>query len=597
MAHAPSHDITLLDDKGRLIARRGLTQGAMVDVRTLPAFVPNAFIAIEDRRFRSHFGIDIWGTVRAMFTDISEGAYVQGGSTITQQLAKNLFLKPERTLERKIEEAMLALYLESRYSKDEILTLYLNHVYFGAGVYGIEAASERFFGRHASQLSLTEAAILAGIVKAPSRYNPAASADAAVERAAVVLGAMEDAGFITGAQRRDAAATRPRIARASATPGAGYFVDYVLTQIPDSVRNSGQHLIVETTLDIDTQREAERALVLGLAKDGPKLNAHEGALVAMSMDGAVRAFVGGRSYDASPFDRAVAQRQPGSAFKAFVFLAALEHGHSPSDHFTDGPVTIGNWSPGNYEGKYEGDITLARALARSSNSVSVQLTHEVGPATVVRVARRLGITSDLMAVPALALGTSDVTPLELTGAYTAFANAGTAVMPYTIIRIRTSSGKVLWRRHGTGLGRAMDDRHAAEMTQMMRDTVLTGTGRAAALADRAVAGKTGTSQDYRDAWFVGFSADLVCGVWIGNDNGDPMHRATGGGLPARIFHTFMAEASAGVPVKPLRAQPIAVAQAPAPNAPVTDDGAPAQERPASDGDLLDRFEHILSSLH
>ena len=598
LAYQPSQVITVVDARGRTISRRGLVQGEFVHVGELPAYVTNAFIAIEDRRFRSHWGIDPWGTVRAIFTDLREGAFVQGGSTITQQLAKNLFLKPERTIERKIEEAMLALYLESTYSKDEILTLYLNHVYFGAGVYGIEAASERFFGKRAAELSLTEAAILAGIVKAPSRYNPAADADAAVERAAVVLGAMKEEGFITEAQRRDAIATRPKVAHAAATPSAGYFIDYVLSQLPDSVRDAGQPLIIDTTLDIALQREAERALVLGLLRDGKKLSAHQGALVAMTPDGAIRALVGGRSYDASPYDRAMAERQPGSAFKAFVFLAALEHGHTPTDRFVDGPVTIGHWSPGNYEGHYEGNITLARALARSSNSVAVQLTHEAGPAAVARVARRLGINSDLLAVPALALGTSEVTPLELTAAYASFANAGVGVIPYAIVRIRTATGKVLYQRTGSGLGRVMGEREAAEMTAMFRDTVITGTGKAAALDGRPSAGKTGTSQDYRDAWFVGFTADLVCGVWIGNDGDQPMHKATGGGLPARIFHAFMTDAHRGLPVRPLRAtlladaSPIVLASAEAPGTPIPE----PKPRPHDDKDLLDQFQNLLDKL-
>jgi penicillin-binding protein 1A len=589
LAYAPSHDITLIDSHGRTIARRGLVQGEYVQVGELPNYVTNAFIAIEDRRFRSHFGVDPWGMARALFADIREGAFVQGGSTITQQLAKNLFLKPERTLERKIEEVILAFYLESRYSKDEILTLYLNHVYFGAGVYGIEAAAERFFNKRASDLSLTEAAILAGVVKAPSRYNPANDPDAAADRAGVVLAAMQDAGFIDGAAEKEAVATRPKIVHASATPGAGYFVDYVISQIADSARATNERLIVETTLDLDLQRQAERALVSGLAKDGPKLNARQAALVAMTPDGAIRALVGGRSYDASPFDRATdALRQPGSAFKAFVFLAALERGHRPGDLFVDGPVTIGNWNPGNYEGKYEGNITLARALARSSNSVAVQLTREAGPAAVATVARRLGINSELQAVPALALGTSEVTPLELTAAYATFANAGQAVIPYVIVRIRTASGKTLFRRGGSGSGRVMSSNDAALMTDMLTGTVTTGTGRAAALAGRPTAGKTGTSQDFRDAWFVGFTADLVCGVWLGNDGNQPMNKATGGGLPARIFHAFMTEAHKGLPARPLRATLVAST---AEETPAQTDATPADKQ-----GLLDQFQHLLDKL-
>ena len=597
-AYEPGNDISVLDVKGRMIARRGLTQGESVKVGELPSYVGNAFIAIEDRRFRYHFGIDPMGLTRAAYADWVQGAYVQGGSTLTQQLAKNLFLKPDRTFERKIEEAILALYLETRYTKDEILTLYLNRVYFGAGVYGIGAASERFFGKPARALTLTEAAILAGSVKAPSRYNPEASPDAALARAALVLQAMEDSGFIDAAKRKTASSTRPKIAHSFATPGAGYFVDYVVSQVPAFVGKPKERLIVETALDLDLQDLAEKALARGLAKDGAKLAATQGAMVAMTPDGALRTLVGGRSYDDSSFDRATdAKRQPGSAFKPFVYLAALEKGHRPSDVVFDGPVTIGKWKPGNYEGAYEGTITLAHALAHSSNSAAVQLTNEVGPANVVRVAHRLGIADELHAVPSLALGTSEVTPLELTAGYAAFANGGIGVVPYAILRIRTASGKVLYQRRESGLGRVMSPESDADMTEMMMGTVTGGTGMAAALKGRDVAGKTGTSQDYRDAWFVGFSSDYVTGVWIGNDNGASMKKATGGGLPARIFKAFMDDAERGLPARPLIGTTLFAEEAEPEESPVVENAASqAPERPKSDGDVLSAFQDLLDKL-
>src|SRR6266566_2771085 len=570
LAYEPGNDISVLDAKGRMIARRGLTQGEKVAMGALPDYIGNAFIAVEDRRFRHHFGIDPWGLARAAYADVAQGALVQGGSTLTQQLAKNLFLKPDRTFRRKIEEAILAVYLETRYSKDEILTLYLNRVYFGAGVYGLGAASERFFGKPARELTLTEAAILAGSVKAPSRYNPEASPDAAFSRASLVLGAMEENGFIDHRARLAAASTRPRIAHSFATPGAGYFVDYVVSQVSGFIGKSKERLIVETTLDLDLQRSGENALAAGLAKDGPKLAATQGALVAMAPDGALLALVGGRSYDDSSFNRATeAKRQPGSAFKPFVYLAALENGHRPDDEVVDGPVTIGNWKPANYEGAYEGEISLAHALAHSSNSAAVQLTNEVGPETVVRVAHRLGVAGKLLAVPSLALGTSEVTPLELTAGYVAFANGGNGVMPYGIVRIRTVSGKVLYRRSDPRLGRVMSEEHDA--------------------------GKTGTSQDYRDAWFVGFSADYVAGVWIGNDSGASMKSATGGGLPARIFKAFMSDAERGIPARPLvgmtlfgTEEPAGEEEAPEPPKPP----APKEEH----DDVLTAFQHLLDKL-
>jgi penicillin-binding protein 1A len=597
LAYEPGNDITVLDAKGRMIARRGLTSGEQVTVGELPDYVGNAFIAVEDRRFRSHLGIDPWGLARAFYADITQGAYVQGGSTLTQQLAKNLFLKPDRTVERKIEEAILAVYLEARYTKDEILALYLNRVYFGAGTYGIGAASERFFGKPARELNLKEAAILAGSVKAPSRYNPEASAEAANMRAALVLEAMQESNFIDAKERKLAQAAKPKVAHNFATPGAGYFVDFVVSQVPAFVGKPKERVIVETSFDLDVQNLAEKALERNLAKDGPKLGASQGAIVSMTPDGALKALVGGRSYDDSPFNRATdARRQPGSAFKAFVYLAALENGHRPDDEVMDGPVTIGNWKPANYEGSYEGIITLSHALAHSSNSAAVQLTNEVGPERVVRVAHRLGISEDLHAVPSLALGTSEVTPMELTAGYAAFANGGVGVVPYAIVRIRTVSGKVLYRRTDSGLGRVMSPEINAEMTRMLTGTVVEGTGTSASLKGRPAAGKTGTSQDYRDAWFIGFTSDYVTGVWIGNDDDSSMKKATGGGLPARIFRAFMEDAERNLPPRPLVGTTLFVSEEDEPPAlPFAEDrGEPAKQ--SSQSEILGAFEDLLNSL-
>ena len=552
LAKGPSPDITILDDKGRLIARRGLTQGAMVDVSRLPPYVADAFIAIEDHRFREHIGLDPIGLLRAASEDLIAGHVVQGGSTLTQQLAKNLFLEPARTFKRKVQEALLALYLESRYSKNQILTLYLNRVYFGAGTYGIEAAAERFFGKPADKLSLTEAAMLAGSVKAPARFNPLADADASDDRAQVVLRAMQEAGFISSAACADAQSTRPRVMHATSTPGSGYFADWVVAHVPGFVGDVSEPIVVQTTLDLDMQKKAEHAVETGLARDGTRLRAGEGALVAMTPDGAIRAMVGGRSYAQSPFNRATdALRQPGSAFKPFVYLTAFEHGHSPDDIANDEPVDIHGWKPSDYEGHFEGEITLTRAFAKSSNSVAAQLTADVGPASVAATARRLGITSPLSAVPAIALGTSSVTPLELTTAYAPFANGGNGAISYGIIGIRTKSGHVLYARKGSGIGPVMSPQNAAAVTQLMVATVTTGTGKAALLDDRPSAGKTGTTQDFHDAWFVGFSADLVCGVWVGNDNNASMAHAVGGGLPAHIFKAFMEDAEKDQPSREL----------------------------------------------
>jgi len=582
-----SQDITILDDRGRMIARRGLTQGQMVKVESLPDYVPNAFIAIEDRRFRSHFGVDPIGLARAAFQNMLKGRVVQGGSTITQQLAKNLFLSPGRTFDRKMQEAMLALYLERRYSKNQILTLYLNRVYFGAGVFGIEAASEKFFGKHASELGLTEAAIIAGSVKAPARYNPLSDSDAGLQRASLVLRAMQEAGFIDDNTRALAQATRPRIVRANGTPGSGWFADWIMAHLGEMVGEPAEPVIVETSFDLQTQALAERAVSHGLAAEGEHFQAGQAALVAMTPDGAVRAMVGGRTYGGSGFNRATdAVRQPGSAFKPFVYLTALEHGHSPDETVNDGPVDIHGWKPVDFEGRFKGEIPLIQAFAESSNSVAAQLTAEVGPKTVASTARRLGIASPLVEVSSLALGTSGVTPLELTGAYAPFANGGNGVVPFGVLKVKTRSGKVLYQRKPPGTGAVMCANDYMQMTRMMLEVSATGTGKAGRLDERPTAGKTGTTQDFRDAWFVGFTADLVCGVWIGNDNNAPMKKATGGTLPAHIFHSFMTEAEQNLPVRPLAGATLVAA---VDQVPPADDAPPAAEEKKPEPDALDRL--------
>ena len=599
----PSRDITILDVQGRMIARRGLTQGALVKVEDLPDYVPNAFIAIEDRRFRDHFGLDPIGMGRASIQNMIAGHVVQGGSTLTQQLAKNLFLDPGRTFDRKIQEAMLALYLESRYSKNQILTLYLNRIYFGAGVYGIEAAAEKFFGKHANELGLTEAAMLAGSVKAPARYNPMADADASLTRANIVLRAMEDARYIDDNSRAQAQATRPRIVSGAGTTDSGYFSDWVVSQLGTLIgTNSDQAVIVETSFDLDIQGQAERAVTRGLDDEGARIDASQAALVSMTPDGAIRAMVGGRAYALSTFNRATdAVRQPGSAFKPFVYLTAFEHGRMPDDIMHDGPVDIHGWKPSDFEGDYQGDITLTRAFAESSNTVAAQLVDELGPKSVVRTARRLGIASPLEAVASLALGTSGVTPLELTGAYAPFANGGNGVIPFAITRVRTKTGKILYTRKAGGMGAVMSPDNNAQMTKLMVATVTTGTGKAARLEERPTAGKTGTTQDSHDAWFIGFTADLVTGVWIGNDDAHPMKKAkglpaTGGGVPAHIFHAFMEDAEHDLPVRPLAGAQLVADASDAMAPPAAAAPTPAPQRAPANGKPLDPFEKILNGL-
>ncbi|WP_439572899.1 transglycosylase domain-containing protein [Phreatobacter sp.] len=545
-------NVAIVAADGAELANRGDTGGAAVPVRSLPRHVPDALIAIEDRRFRSHFGIDPIGLMRAAVTNFTNRGVHQGGSTLTQQLAKNLFLTPDRTMGRKIQEAVLALWLESNYSKDQILELYLNRVYFGAGAYGIEAAARRYYDKPATALTLQEAAVIAGLVKAPSRLAPTRNPEAAQARAQLVLTAMAEQGLITDQQLRVANADPARTNRAAQSGSINYVADWVMDLIDDYVGKVETDIVVETTIMAPVQQAAEAALREALARGGQRHGVEQGAVVVIDTAGAVRALVGGRDYAQSQFNRAVAaRRQPGSAFKAFVYLAALERGLTPDTVRPDAPVQVQGWRPENYTRDYRGDVTLSQALAASLNTVAVRLGQEAGPRAVVRTAQRLGIGSALNANPSIALGTSEVNLLELTGAYAPFANGGTGVVPHVITRIRTASGRVLFQRPRLSLGQVVEPRHAAMMNAMMNQTTVSGTGRTVRLPGWIVAGKTGTSQDFRDAWFVGYTGRFVGGVWFGNDDGTPTRRLTGGGLPVDVWNRVMAEAHRGQPMTDL----------------------------------------------
>ena len=524
----------------------------------MSAYLPQAVIATEDRRFYGHFGIDPIGLVRAAVTDLRAGHLVQGGSTITQQLAKVLFLTPERSFPRKIRETLLALWLEHRFTKDQILEIYLNRVYLGAGTYGVDAAAHRYFGKSTQQLSLFESAVIAGLLKAPTRFSPARDRDKAAGRAAQVLDNMVEAGFINGAQaataeKQGAAAN----ALAQARPGSRYFADWVADQIGDFAGTADRDLVVRTTLDPRMQTEAEAAIAEVLARYGARDAVGEGALVAMSPDGAVRAMVGGNDYGQSQFNRATqAQRQPGSAFKPFVYLAGLEAGLRPQDRFVDAPIRVGNWQPHNYTNRYLGEMNLAEGLAQSINTISVQVAMRAGIGNVVAAANRLGIASDLAEDASIALGTNEVNLLELVSAYAPFANGGTGILAYGINEIRDSNGKLVYRRSGSGPGQVVAPELAGLMSEMLTGVIGHGTGKSAALP-RPAAGKTGTTQEYRDAWFIGYTADLVAGVWLGNDDNTPMHKVTGGSLPALAWRNFMLAATKDMPVRPLPSAPAA----------------------------------------
>lgn len=583
--------VVILAADGTEFARFGDLHGTVLDVKQLPPHLVNAVLAIEDRRFYYHFGVDPIGLARAVYVNWRSGRTVQGGSTITQQLAKNLFLTSERSMKRKIQEAMLALWLEKRFTKDQILTAYLNRVYLGAGTFGVDAAARTYFGKPATQVDLREAAIIAGLLKAPSRYAPSSNPDEAAERSRVVLGAMVDGGFITAQELEAARATPPAPRRKPGGDGR-YFADWVTELVTGFIGADHGDVVVRTTLDLRTQRAAENRVQEILAGPGAQQNAGQAALVAMSPDGAVRALVGGRDYDASEFNRATqARRQPGSSFKPFVYLAALQAGWSPESTIEDAPLRIGNWAPGNYEGKFRGTITLATALAHSSNTGTVRLVERVGVDPVRGVAAKFGIGSALGKDLSLALGTSEVTLLELTRAYAGLANRGVPVVPYAITEIADRNGKVLYHRQGGGAAPVADPAHVAQLVRMMTGVIDYGTGKAARL-DRPAAGKTGTTQDYHDAWFMGFTADLVAGVWLGNDNNAEMKRVTGGSLPARLWQTFMTDAHAGLPPRPLPgldgvAGPAYVAAGGDPAA------VPARAKPAASGGsiggLIDRL--------
>ncbi|MBZ9849494.1 penicillin-binding protein [Mesorhizobium sp. CA14] len=546
---APNIKIVSVD--GALIANRGASGGEAVGLHEMSPYIPEAVVAIEDRRFYSHFGIDPIGLSRAMVTNLVGGHFSQGGSTLTQQLAKNLFLTPDRTLERKVQEVLLALWLEHKHTKDQILEMYLNRVYFGSGAYGVEAASRRYFGKSARDVTLSEAALLAGLLKAPSKLSPARDPKAAEERAQLVLAAMRETGKISDKEYKTALSAPATRAPSYWTGSENYVADTVMDELPDLIGDVRGDIVINTTVDLNLQKIAEQSIRRLIDESGKKLNVSQGALVSIDDSGAVRAMVGGYDYSTSQFDRASeARRQPGSAFKPFVYMAALEAGRTPDSIRNDAPIKIGKWTPDNYGGKYYGKVTLATALAKSLNSVAAQLTMEVGPDAVVEAAHRMGVQSDLQANTSIALGTSEVTPLELTSAYVPFANGGYKPDIHFIQRITTANGKVLYEGSTGSAPRVIKADIVGMMNSMMTGTVEVGTAKKAAF-NWPSAGKTGTSQNSRDAWFVGYTANLTTGVWFGNDDGSPMKKVTGGALPAQAWHEFMVAAHEGVPVRPL----------------------------------------------
>lgn len=548
---------------GSVLAEQGAFNGDEARLSELPSYVPNAIIAIEDRRFRNHFGVDPIGLIRATLINYQSGRVVQGGSTITQQLAKNLFLTHDRTMQRKLQEVVLAVWLETKFTKDEILQLYLNRVYYGSGAMGIEKAARTYYQKPASELTLMEAATLAGVLKSPSNTNPSANPEAAAARGKLVVASMADAGFITEFEAAEVADQPAEVRSTNYIPAKQFIVDWVNEQLPEFVKDYDQSLIVETTIDPALQASAEKSLRSHLNAEGVKMGATEGALVVLDGSGAVRAMVGGKSYRKSQFNRATkAKRQPGSAFKPFLYLAALEQGYRPDSVEIDEPVRIGDWEPENYRKKYLGAVTLEKAMALSLNTIAAKLVQNVGPENVVAVAHRLGITSKLGADVSISLGTSEVTLLEMTSAFVPFSNGGYPVVPYSVKRITTRDGVVVYERNGSGFPQAVTNHDLGAMNQMMTAVITQGTGTRAAFPGFEIAGKTGTSQDYRDAWFVGYTSDLIAGVWVGNDDNSPTKKVTGGSIPAEIWKDVMGPAHAGLAARPLPGDKELLASAP-----------------------------------
>ncbi|ESR22775.1 transglycosylase domain-containing protein [Lutibaculum baratangense] len=548
------YSVTFLDRYGNEIGRRGVLHNATVPLEEIPDHMIKATLATEDRRFYEHFGIDVLGTARALIENMRANGVVQGGSSITQQLAKNLFLSNERTIERKIKEAFLAVWLEVNLTKNEILKLYLDRAYMGGGTFGADAAAEFYFGKSVRDINLAEAAMLAGLFKAPGRYAPHIDLPAARARANEVLQNLVQAGFMTEGQvyaaRRNPATPIER----GGNTAPDYFLDWAFEEAKRLSRGRSFTLTAKTTLDPALQRAAEEAVTDNLRQHGERYDAQQAALVSMEPDGMVRALVGGRDYGESQFNRATAAlRQPGSSFKAYVYAAALMNGYTADSVVLDGPITIGNWSPRNYGRSYRGNVTLMTALTLSINTVPVRLAQKIGRDTIVETAEKMGVRTPLRISRALELGVSEVTVLDQASGYASMANGGFHVDPYGITELRNGEGTVIYRhdRDEKKPEQVLPPPAVADMNRMLHNVVENGTGRRALLNGIPAAGKTGTSQSYRDAWFIGFTGNYVTAVWMGKDNFTSTNRMTGGSLPAMVWQQYMTYAHQGIELKPI----------------------------------------------
>jgi penicillin-binding protein 1A len=570
--------VVFVDRNGARIGVRGGRYGPAVDIRSLPAHVPAAFVAIEDRRFYSHPGFDAAGIARAAAANLAEGGVAQGGSTITQQVARLLFLNQDKTLERKAREVALAVQLERAFTKPQILGLYLSRINFGKGAWGLEAAAWRYFNKPASRLTVREAAMLASIPKSPTGYNPVDQPARNAERTKLVLDAMVETGALSAKARTAALKESPRVWTRAPEASAQYFVDWMDAQARRRAGPVRQDLVVETTLDLPLERSAEDALRSGVSR-GAAQGVQQGAVVVLDGSGAVRALVGGTDHLKAPYNRATdARRQPGSAFKPFVWLAALEAGRTPDSEVVDEPITLEGWSPANSEPGFQGPMSLETALARSVNTVAARLADEVGRDTVASTARRLGISTPIPTTPAMALGSGLVTPMDLAESYGAFATGGRQVEAWGVSRIRTAGGRVVWSRPAPAAPKQVIDNPAlSDLNRMMRQVVTAGTGTRAALPGRDLAGKTGTTSAYQDAWFAGYTGGIVTVVWLGRDDNRPMKGVSGGSLPAEVWRNVMSAAVKRLPSGPIPAGP--PPPEPPPDAPALASPADAPEVP------------------
>lgn len=536
--------VQILDRYGRDILVRGAQEATPVSITELPQPVREAVLAVEDRRFYNHVGVDPIGLTRAFSTNMKAGKIVQGGSTLSQQLAKNVFLTSDKTMKRKLQETLLAVWLERTFSKDEIFEKYLNRIYFGGNAWGLEAASQQYFRKPANEITLGEAAIIAALLKGPTRYNPVSSPERSGKRTALVLESMERSGFITRAQRSQALAVPIKVYAPQSFDGANYFTDWIWEEMIDAVGLPSTDIIIRTTLDSTAQAQGQAAIDKNLDVDR---NATQAAIVTLDGSGGVRAMIGGASYGGSQFNRAVqAKRQPGSAFKPFVYLAAFEAGLTPWDMRIDAPIRVGDWEPRNFTKAFKGYISLETAFALSINTVAVILSEEIGKDRVVETASKMGL-ADLKPYRSLALGAQDVSPLDLTAAYLPFANWGDYAEPHGILTIATSTGKPLFDRHAQPRRQVVSSKPLGHINRIAVQTVKNGTAKRARLQNHTVAGKTGTTNDYRDAWFIGYIPDLITGVWVGNDDNSSMKRVTGGNIPALIWKDMMEEVTRDIP--------------------------------------------------